>query len=154
MRGDWAGESSRCEDPAPTVGRLRGGHCGVCRTDHPLRPHGHQRERRMGGSRRGTLRRYVLRELGESGLNHHIPKGKPRRKTRRGSIVYRRHSLRVERFNHAIQSLEDRSDAARRVVVESTRLMGGGMRGGRYGHGEGGDGTTFGAQWHPRYARL
>ena len=20
MRGDWAGESSRCEDPAPTVG--------------------------------------------------------------------------------------------------------------------------------------
>jgi len=27
MRGDWAGESSRCEDPAPTVGRLRGCHC-------------------------------------------------------------------------------------------------------------------------------
>ena len=23
----WAGESSRCEDPAPTVGRLRGYHC-------------------------------------------------------------------------------------------------------------------------------
>ena len=68
MRGDWAGESSRCEDPAPTVGRLRGGHCGVCRTDHHLRPHGHQRERRMGGSRRGTPRRYVLREIGRIGF--------------------------------------------------------------------------------------
>ena len=29
-----------------------------------------------------------------------------------GAIVYRGHFLRVERFNHAIQSLEDRSDAA------------------------------------------
>ena len=44
-------------------------------TDHHLRPRGHQRERRMGGSRRGTPRRYVLRETGESGLNHRIPKG-------------------------------------------------------------------------------
>ena len=28
MNGAWAGESSRCEDPAPTVGRLRGDRCG------------------------------------------------------------------------------------------------------------------------------
>ena len=39
-----------------------------------------------------------------------------------------------------------------RVVIESTRLMGRGMRGGRAGHGEVGDGTTFGSQWHPRNA--
>ncbi len=35
---DWAGESSRCEDPAPTVGiagrALREDWCGACRT-HP-----------------------------------------------------------------------------------------------------------------------
>ena len=43
-------------------------------TDHHLRPHGHQRERRMGGSRRGTPRRYVLREPGGSGLSRRIPK--------------------------------------------------------------------------------
>ena len=32
-------------------------------------------ERRGGGLRRGTPRRYVLRETGESGLNRRIPKG-------------------------------------------------------------------------------
>ena len=58
----------------PLQSALRGFHCGVCRTDHHLRPHGHQRERRMGGSRRGTPRRYVLREPGELGLNRRIPK--------------------------------------------------------------------------------
>ena len=39
-----------------------------------------------------------------------------------------------------------------RIVIESTRLMRRGMRGGRSGHGEVGDGTTFGSQWHPRNA--
>ena len=36
MRGDWAGESSRCEDPAPTVGV-----CGegvACRIAIPMSP--------------------------------------------------------------------------------------------------------------------
>ena len=51
-----------------------------------------------GGSRRGAPRRYVLRGSGELGLNRRIPKGKPRRKARRGSIVYRSPFLRVNRF--------------------------------------------------------
>ena len=62
--GTWAGESSRCEDPAPTAG-MAGRSLRVCRTDYHLRPRGHQRERRMRRLRRGTLRRYALRETGE-----------------------------------------------------------------------------------------
>ena len=69
------------EDPAPTVG-IAGRSLGGIAIDL-------QRERRKWGSRRGTPRRYVLRETGESVLNHRIPNGKPRRKTRIGSIVYR-----------------------------------------------------------------
>ena len=41
----WAGESSRCEDPAPTVG-MGGDSVATYASDHHLRPHGHQRERR------------------------------------------------------------------------------------------------------------
>ena len=72
--GTWAGESSRCEDPAPTAG-MAGRSLRVCRTDYHLRPRGHQRERRMRRLRRGAPRRYVLRETGESVLNRRIPKG-------------------------------------------------------------------------------
>ena len=48
MRGDRAGESSRCEDPAPTVG-MGGDSVATYASDHHLRPHGPQREGRMGG---------------------------------------------------------------------------------------------------------
>ena len=46
--GIGRGESSHCEDPAPTVG-IAGRSLRCITTDHHLRPHGHQRERRMGG---------------------------------------------------------------------------------------------------------
>ena len=42
--GRWAGESSRCEDPAPTVGIA-----GYIAAGHHLRPCGHPRGRRRGG---------------------------------------------------------------------------------------------------------
>ena len=82
MRGDWAGESSRCEDPAPTVG-MGGDSVATYASDHHLRPHGHQRERR----RRITTRRAAsLRppRTGRIGFKPPYSQKGPRRKTRRG----------------------------------------------------------------------
>ncbi len=56
----WAGESSRCEDPAPTVGIA-----GHIATGHHLRPTGINGYGVKAKKRRGTPRRYVLREMGE-----------------------------------------------------------------------------------------
>ena len=54
---------------------------------------------REGRQRRGTLRRYALRETGESVLNRGIPKGRPRRKSRRGQSFWGDFPLlRVNRF--------------------------------------------------------
>ena len=87
-------------------------------------------KRRGGRLRRGTPRRYVLRETGELGLNRRIPKGEPpRRKSRTGSIFMESLSPSCAQtgFNLAIPFLEDRSDAACRVVVKTA----GERRGGR-----------------------
>ena len=45
--GDGRGNLRVAKTP-PLQSALRGGGCGVCRTDHHLRPHGHQRERHEG----------------------------------------------------------------------------------------------------------
>ena len=57
--GGWAGESSRWEDPAPAVGVGGDGRCGVL----PLAIIRHREMARH--KRRGTPRRYGLRETGE-----------------------------------------------------------------------------------------
>ncbi len=57
--GGWAGESSRWEAPAPTVGVFGDGRCGVL----PLPIIRHREMARH--KRRGTPRRYGLRETGE-----------------------------------------------------------------------------------------
>ena len=41
--------SLRVAKTPPLQSALRGRGCDVCGIDHHLRPHGHQRERRMGG---------------------------------------------------------------------------------------------------------
>ena len=71
---------------------------GDCRTDHHLRPCGHLRE---GGKANHDAARRVatsFEKRGESVLNRRIPKGKPRQKTRMGSIFYWLWGLRVKWF--------------------------------------------------------
>ncbi len=60
----WAGESSHCEDPATTVG-IAGKALRRMALSDIYSTAGIKQERRSGGKRRGTLRRYVLREMGE-----------------------------------------------------------------------------------------
>ena len=76
-------------------------------------------------------------EPGESVLNRRIPKGRPRRKARRGQsfIGILSPSFVQIGFNHAIPFLEDRSDAACRVVLKPQAH--GAMWGGGNAHGGG-----------------
>ena len=80
MARRWAGESSRCEDPAPTVGRGRGGRFGsfaaVLFQD-------------AGGIWITTRRAASLRppRNGRIGFKPPYSKREPRRKAR-GAIVY------------------------------------------------------------------
>ena len=82
--------------PRPYSRRWRGGRCDACGIDHHLRPRRDQQERRRGGLRRGAPLRPSRN--GRIGFKPPYSKREPRRKARRGAIVYRRFFLRVKRF--------------------------------------------------------
>ena len=82
--------------PRPYSRRWRGGRCDACGIDHHLRPCRDQQERRRGGLRRGAPLRPSRN--GRIGFKPPYSKREPRRKARRGAIVYRRLFLRVKRF--------------------------------------------------------
>ena len=97
--GEGGGRGNlRVAKTSPLQSALAGIPLRCIATDHHLRPHGHQRERRMGGSRRGAPRRYVLRETGESGLNRRIPKRDRGERPGEGQSFIGGIFLRVERF--------------------------------------------------------
>ena len=82
--------------PRPYSRRWRGGRCDACGIDHHLRPRRDQQERRRGGLRCGAPLRPSRN--GRIGFKPPYSKREPRRKARRGAIVYRRFFLRVKRF--------------------------------------------------------
>ena len=88
----WAGESSRCEDPAPTVG-IGGDSVAMHRHRPSFAPTWASTGTANG--RITTRRAASLRppRNGRIGFKPPYSKKRPRRKTRRGSIVYRGHFL-------------------------------------------------------------
>ena len=142
--GRWAGESSRCEDPAPTVGiagrvlrcmrprpsftPMQGDHC-VRIANHPVP---------VGGVRLSTgtaWRRITTRHAaslhpprnGRIGFKPPYSKRESSQKPRTGSILYGEGFPPLAMKNVSIKHLqlfEDRSDAACRVVVKTTGSWG------------------------------
>ena len=84
----WAGESSRCEDPAPTVG-IAGRVLRRMRRRPSFTPKGHQWEQREG--RITTRHAASLRtsRTGRIGFKPPYSKGRPLQKSCMGAIFYR-----------------------------------------------------------------
>ena len=129
--GRRAGESSRCEDPAPTVGRLRGFHCDPHRAQRPpigpsIRVPCHPTclppmEPLWFLQRRGTPRRYVLREPELPDLKHFTRKKGKTPITNKGLNPYGPFAavppLEYDGLKPILPFFEGRSDAACRVVI-------------------------------------
>ena len=122
----WAGESSRCEDPAPTVG------IAIQIAPKCRRLHARTMPPTYGNlwflSRRGTPRRYVLREPELPDLNHFTRRKGKVPITNKGWNPYRPFAtiplLEYGGLNPILPFLEGRSDAACRVVIRPSPTYG------------------------------
>ena len=127
MARRWAGESSRCEDPAPTVG-IAGRSLGGLPPSTPFTPRRQQRERRRQITTRHAASLRPSRN-GRIGFKPPYSKRGTLPKAPHGFNLLWRGLSPLAMKNISIKHLqlfEDRSDAACRVVVK-TGVSAGGM---------------------------